>query len=199
MRDIYINNELRSTTHVNNLHKKLMANKFLLSANTNLLDTTSLHSIYCTHVYSHLSYGLLVQGSMASKKAIKDLTSIQDSCVCLLSQCGTNFNAIPLCRKHHLIQLPDMIKMELAKYGYRLTYKDCPTSLQSIANAKGSIKLHHYPTRSRNTPNICRATTRPPRPSSTAECLRLIARLREEQASAASWEPRPPFEVAEMD
>ena len=47
--------------------------------------------------------------------------------------------------------------------------------------------------------NICRATTRPPRPSSTAECLRLIARLREEQASTASWEPRPPFEVAEMD
>ena len=49
-------------------------------------------------------------------------------------------------------------------------------------------------------PNIeCRATTRPPRPSSTAECLRLIARLREEQASAASWEPQAPFEVAEMD
>ena len=46
---------------------------------------------------------------------------------------------------------------------------------------------------------ICRATTRPPRPSSTAECLRLIACLRGEQASAASWEPRPPFEVAEMD
>ena len=46
---------------------------------------------------------------------------------------------------------------------------------------------------------ICRATTRPTRPSSTAECLRLIARLREEQASTASWEPRPPFEAAEMD
>ena len=46
---------------------------------------------------------------------------------------------------------------------------------------------------------ICRATTRPPRPSSTAECLCLIARLQGEQASAASWEPRPPFEAAEMD
>ena len=46
---------------------------------------------------------------------------------------------------------------------------------------------------------ICRATTRPPRPSSTAECLRLIAHLRGEQASAASWEPRPPFEATEMD
>ena len=46
---------------------------------------------------------------------------------------------------------------------------------------------------------ICRATMRPPHPSSTAECLRLIARLRGEQASAASWEPRSPFEAAEMD
>ena len=46
---------------------------------------------------------------------------------------------------------------------------------------------------------ICRATTRPPRPSSTAECLCLIACLRGEQASAASWEPRPPFEATEMD
>ena len=45
----------------------------------------------------------------------------------------------------------------------------------------------------------CRATMRPPRPSSTAECLCLIAHLQEEQASAASWEPRPPFEAAEMD
>ena len=48
-------------------------------------------------------------------------------------------------------------------------------------------------------PSICRATTRPPRPSSTAECLCLIARLREKQASTASWEPWPPFEAAEMD
>ena len=46
---------------------------------------------------------------------------------------------------------------------------------------------------------MCRAMTQPPRPSSTAECLRLIARLREEQAPTASWEPRPPFEAAEMD
>ena len=27
----------------------------------------------------------------------------------------------------------------------------------------------------------------------------LLLTLREEQASTASWEPRPPFEVAEMD
>ena len=47
--------------------------------------------------------------------------------------------------------------------------------------------------------NICRAMMWPPRPLSTAECLHLIACLRGEQASAASWEPWPPFEATEMD
>ena len=61
-----------------------------------------------------------------------------------------------------------------------------------LENAQKNLKKIH-----KN--HICRATTWPPRPSSTAECLRLIARLREEQASTASWEPRPPFEAAEMD
>ena len=60
-------------------------------------------------------------------------------------------------------------------------------------------KIYTTPYRPSSYGCICRATTRPPRPSSTAECLRLIARLRGEQASAASWEPRPPFEAAEMD
>ena len=62
-----------------------------------------------------------------------------------------------------------------------------------------TLQLLHEAVMSVLVTTICRATTRPPRPSSTAECLCLIARLRGEQASAASWEPRPPFEVAEMD
>ena len=61
------------------------------------------------------------------------------------------------------------------------------------------IVMYFCCTKCRYTHTICRATTRPPRPSSTAECLHLIARLRGEQSSAASWEPRPPFEATEMD
>ena len=47
-----------------------------------------------------------------------------------------------------------------------------------------NIRTEHLNNRSMNlqlgpSPTICRATTRPPRPWLTAECLRLIARLRE--------------------
>ena len=69
----------------------------------------------------------------------------------------------------------------------------------SITLKPGTAKNKLFPEYGTNFRYICRATTRPPRPSSTAECLRLIARLRGEQASAASWEPRPPFEATEMD
>ena len=70
---------------------------------------------------------------------------------------------------------------------------ECTRQLTDQMDIRIDTGFHH------KNPNICRATTRPPRPSSTAECLRLIACLRGEQASAASWEPRPPFEAAEMD
>ena len=71
-----------------------MANK--LSTSTNILNTNSLHLIYNAHIHSHLMYGLLVWGPMTSKKAIKDLTSIQDSCVRLVSKVGKNTNVMPL-------------------------------------------------------------------------------------------------------
>ena len=64
------------------------------------------------------------------------------------------------------------------------------STIQIIDHRLICANVHH---------DICRATMRPPRASSTAECLRLIACLREEQASTASWEPRPPFEAAQMD
>ena len=59
-----------------------------------------------------------------------------------------------LYNKQQLIQLLDLIKLELAKYGHRQTTKDYPASLWQIANANGGTKKHRYQTRSKNTPNI---------------------------------------------
>ena len=113
----------------------------------NILNTNSLRLIYNAYIHSHLMYGLLAWGPMASKKALKDLTSIQDSCVHLVSKVGKNTNVMPLYNKQQLIWLLDLIQLELAKYGQRQTTKDYPASLQQIANANGGTKKHRYPTR----------------------------------------------------
>ena len=57
-----------------------------------------------------------------------------------------------------LLQLPILIKLKV----------QVPMSLFSVETAPVPLDAEVY---------ICRATMRPPRPSSTAECLRLIARL----------------------
>ena len=136
-----------------------MANKILLSTNINILSNNSLCLIYIAHIHSHLMYGLLAWGPMASKKALKYLTSIQDSCVCLVCKFGKNTSVMPLYNKLQLIWLLDLIKLELAKYGHRQTTKDYSASLWQITNANGGTKKHRYPTRWKNTlryrPTLC--------------------------------------------
>ena len=47
-----------------------------------------------------------------------------------------------------------MIKLELAKYGYKISHKLYPSKLQAVAESNGGLKQHRYPTRYKTTPNI---------------------------------------------
>ena len=57
-----------------------------------------------------------------------------------------------------IIPLTKMIQIELAKYGYGITRKTVPSSIQALANRKGGSKSHGYCTRNCNTPNIQKHT-----------------------------------------
>lgn len=65
---ITIDGNLTWKEHVNILYNKLLLNKRLLSNARNLLPSKVLQHIYYAHVYSHLTYGLSVWGSMISNK-----------------------------------------------------------------------------------------------------------------------------------
>ena len=122
------------------------------------------------------------------------MTYITGCHICQMFKKGKNFQR-PY-QKTMNINTPAMtrISMDIKQMPVNRGYSDILVLLCEVSNYMVALPLS-----STRTQNICRATTRPPRPSSTAECLHLIARLRGEQASAASWEPRPPFEATEMD
>ena len=80
-----------------------MTNKMMLSINKNMLTTDCLKSIYYVHIHSHLCYGLLAWGPMASKHAINELARIQDACVKLLSKKLNSNAAISMYRDHKLL------------------------------------------------------------------------------------------------
>ena len=139
---------------MNQLHNKLMTSKLLLSTNCNLLNMSCLRSIYFAHIYSHLTYGLITWGPMTYKKAIKDLARIQDQCICLVCHVSKSEKVEPLYRKLHTLRLPELIDLELAKYGYKITNRLYSGKIHTVAETNGGLKCHKYNTRFKNTPNI---------------------------------------------
>ena len=156
----HLNNEITWQTHVDQLHKKLMTNKMLLSTNRNLLSTECLWSIYYAYVYSHLAYGLLVWGPIALKKAMKDLAQIQDACMQIICKKSKTANVILLYGELKMLRLPEMITLELAKYSHKITHKQYPIILHKLAESNGSKKTHRYPTHYKCKPNMKKHATR---------------------------------------
>ena len=151
---VHLDNEIPWQTHVDQLHKKLMTNKMLLSTNRNLLSTECLRSIYYAHVYSHLVHGLLVWGPLALQKAIKDLAQIQNACIRIICKKSKPTNVIQLYRELKMLRLPEMIILELAKYSHKIIHKQYQTTLHKLVESNGGKKTHCYPTCYKCTLNI---------------------------------------------
>ena len=52
----------------------------------NLLPGKILEQIYYAHVYSHLSYGLAIWGSMLTKRNKTKIKKIQLDCICIINK-----------------------------------------------------------------------------------------------------------------
>ena len=64
---VHLDHRISWSTHIDQLHKKFMANKILLVNSRSMLTMDCLRSVYYAHVYSHLTYGLIIWGPMAKK------------------------------------------------------------------------------------------------------------------------------------
>ena len=102
-----VDNKLTWSPHIAFLNQKLLANKHL-------------QSIYYTHIYSHLSYGILAWGSMAKKSDINSLFAIQKQCIRLVHKCNITADCIPLFKQSKMLPLHNIINVELAKQGYNI-------------------------------------------------------------------------------
>ena len=151
---VYLDEDLNWKFHANQVHIKLQNNKQLLNLAKNVLDVNILIKIYYAHVYSHLSYGLMVWGSMLNRSAIDDLFKMQKACIHLVIKKKKNAATDILFRENKILKLENMINMELVKFGYRLSRKDLPGPIQNIMNIRGGKKLHRYLTHNKTIPNI---------------------------------------------
>ena len=142
--------------HANLVLNKIKTNKTLLTNAINILDTKSLQNVYHAHIYSHLTYGLVVWGSMIDKQTKDDLHKAQKQCVRAVVKAGARDHTDPIFKKLNTLPFMEMITIKLSKLGYKIHNKILPLPLIRLFDSHGGKKSHQYPTRNKDLPNVQR-------------------------------------------
>ena len=87
----WIDSSLNWKCHINQLMLKLNRNAHMLRMGKKFLSTKALLSVYYAHIYSHLMYGILLWGNMATTSQLNKLQKVQNKCIsCILNKKTTD-------------------------------------------------------------------------------------------------------------
>ena len=128
----------------------------MLQLGKHFLNHSSIKNMYYAHIHSHLTYSLFTWGCMINKRQLNDLMKIQKACVRIICKNPSTYNSKVLFEQEHILTLQNLIDVEVAKFGYKISCKLVPKPIQNSMNAKGGKKTHNYHTCNKTAPNIQR-------------------------------------------
>ena len=127
-----------------------MSNKFLTKSTKKL--------IYYAHMYSHITYGLLLWGNMVNQNSLKRIQKIINTGFTLITGLTPNLGNF---KKERMLRLTDLIHLENNKLGYQLEKAVLPCNLHDLlwtdSRNKSLQKTHQYNTREKNLPKLPKA------------------------------------------
>ena len=129
---------------------RLKRNTYLLSNHHNFLDTFTMKLIYHAQIQSHLNYGLILWGNMATCDALNKIKIIQNKCMKMLQSGHTPLQTYKDLR---LLDLSQLIDLENNKLAYKIYHKQLPIRMLDIINSDSQNKMlnknHRYNTRNK--------------------------------------------------
>ena len=144
------------TKHVSTLMVKLKQNMHLLKLSSKFLTKNTKKLIYYAHIYSHLTYGILIWGNMINQMIMKKIQKVLNTCF-NLAPTPINF------KKEKMLRLQDLIQLENRKLGYQLDKNLLPLNLHKLlwtdSRNKTLQKTHQYNTREKHLPNLPKVST----------------------------------------
>ena len=126
----------------------------MLSLGRNLLDMTCMKNVYHGHIHSHILYGLLVWGSMASQHMISEIYKIQKQCICIMMPVTQKRDILRIFKDLCLMTVYNMIQISMCKLGHNFAHKHFPSPIVRLFDMFGGCKAHRYPTRNKHIPNL---------------------------------------------
>ena len=100
--------------------------KSQLALSKNTLSVMARLSIYYAPIYSHLTYTIVVWGSMLADNKIKRLYKIQKECVRCIANAIITTHTDPLFKNFKILKMKDIIQLEFLKFGYGIDHKIHP-------------------------------------------------------------------------
>ena len=116
---VWIDKNLDWNKHVDVLLIKLRQNVGLLKKSKNILDRPALRTVYYAHIHSHLSYAILIWGSMLSTKQIQKLQKVQNTCLKIIEP---SMNISESFKKLKILRISQLVRLELNKLAYKHTH-----------------------------------------------------------------------------
>ena len=105
-----------------------------------MLDEKSLMTIYNAHIYSHLSYCLVVWRSMLNAECRDKLYKAQKVYIRTVAKLKPRDSLHGVFQALRVIPFPDLIQLELTKLGFKVGKKYLPAPILAIFNANGGEK-----------------------------------------------------------
>ena len=174
----WLDDRLIWTEHVKKLKTKLLNRLELLKRSKRLLSTHALKSLYYAQIHSNIIYGLSMWGPMTGCGLMNQIQSIQDKAVACI-EAGKKIKETY--RKHGILKVDELVKVELCKLGYKLTHHMLRTpvsdALLTDHHDVSMAKTHQYNTRCKSVPNLLKVRNNRHRHSYLFEVVSVYSKL----------------------
>ena len=158
---IWLDEELSWNCHLSKLSARIKRNMYLMRNHKNILDCHTLKLIYLAQIQSHVNYGLVLWGGMASSENLNKIRTTLNKCMKILKP---KLETDKTYKELKLLILDQLIELEHNKLAYKISKCLLPNKMQEIINCdqnnQSLQKQHNYNTRQKAMPSIPRSRTK---------------------------------------
>ena len=152
---VWVDDQLNWKQHVAKLITRLNSRTGLLYRGKFLLSPHAKKILYYGQVHSLITYRLSIWGALARASMLNRIQKIQNNCLqCIEPRLSTK----ECSKKHKILSIKDLIKLEQSKLGFKVCKGLLPNKLQNCLTTDSRnnslIKTHMYNTRHKIIPNV---------------------------------------------
>ena len=154
---VYIDDKLNWSHHIQHVQGKLSRSISILYKVRNILDSHSLHTLYCTLFLPYLHYCSEIWGNTYESR-LKKIISLQKLAVRLIDNVPRLTSVTKSFARHKCLKFTDLVKFKSVQIIYKAVHNMLPSHLQRSFLCGTST--HSHSLRKMNTLNVPRCRTK---------------------------------------